>query len=131
MISGPTTKTERIRGKKRMSCLWSKGTFGLLLIANVQCFLPARPHKTRHVRHDNIFPTKRTRLECASFSTNTVTIPTHPHIWLVKTHLHRQNRTDTSDSDSFCRQNTATFDVRAMDDNDEPRATEADHRTVV
>ena len=25
--------------------------------------------------------------------------------------------------------NAATFDVRAMDDNDEPRATEADHRT--
>ena len=25
--------------------------------------------------------------------------------------------------------NTATFDVRAMDDNDEPWATEADHRT--
>ena len=40
------------------------------MIAKVQCLLPARPHKIRHVqlvwRHDNNLPTKRIRLECVS-----------------------------------------------------------------
>ena len=61
---------------------------------NVQCLLPARLHKIRHVqvvwRHANNMPTKRIRLECVSSSTNTVTILIHPHIWLVTTCLCRQ-----------------------------------------
>ena len=73
------------------------------MIANAQCLLPTGLRRTVHVqlvwRHDNIFPTRRLRPECVSLSTNTVTIPIHPHVWLVKTY----HRADTFDSDSFRR----------------------------
>ena len=78
------------------------------MIANVQCVLPARLHKLRHVqlilRHDNNLPTKRIRRERVSFLTNTVTVLIHPHIWLVKAYLCRQKRPNRYfDSDSFRR----------------------------
>ena len=103
------------------------------MIANVRFLLPARPHKIRHVqlvwRHDNNLPTKRIRLECVSFLTNTVTILIHPREWLSKrASADRSDRTDTLDSDIIRRRDTKNND-RAMDDNDEIWATEADHRT--
>ena len=55
----------------------------------------ARLRRTKYVqlawRHDNIFATKRTRLERVLFSTTTVTIPIHPHRWLEETFFYRQN----------------------------------------
>ena len=108
------------------------------MIANVQCLLPARLRKTKHVqllwRHDNIFPTKRTRSECVSFSTNTMTIPIHPqfmvgqNVPLPTEAIEQMPLTPTASADVDMK-NTATCNVRATDDNDEPWATEADHRT--
>ena len=77
----------------------------------------------RHVqpvwRHDNNFPTKRYNDD--------------PYI----AKLVGQNRTEATEqipltptaSAAIDIKNTATFDDRAMDDNDEPWATEADNRT--
>ena len=79
------------------------------MIANVQGVLPARLHKIRHVqlvwRHHNNSPTMLIRLECVSFSTNTLTILIYPHKMVGKKRASadRSDRTDTLDSDSFRR----------------------------
>ena len=108
------------------------------MIANVQCLLPARLHKTRHAqlvwRHDNILPAKRIRPECVSFLTNTVTIQIHPHLWLVKTVPKPTESTEQvpltpTPSAAVEIKNTANSNDRAIDDNNEIWATEADHRT--
>ena len=100
------------------------------MIEKVQCLLPARLQ-----RHDNISPAKRIRPKCVSFLTNTVTILIHPHTWwvsqnvLLPTEQAEQIPLTPTASAPFDIKNTATFNHRAMDDNDEPWATEADHRT--
>ena len=63
-----------------------------------------------------------------------VTIPFQPHIWLVKnvplpTEATEQLSLIPTASATIDIKNTAIFDDSAMDDNDEPWATEADHRT--
>ena len=73
-------------------------------------------------RHDSNLPTKRMKLERVLFSMNAAAILIHPHLWSANTYLCRQQRpSDTKD--------TATSNTRVMDDNDEIRAIEADHRT--
>ena len=63
-----------------------------------------------------------------------VTIPFQPHIWLVKnvplpTEATEQLSSTPTASATIDIKNTAIFDDSATDDNDEPWATEADHRT--
>ena len=108
------------------------------MIANVQCLLPARLRKIRHVqlvwRHDNIFPTKRTRLECVLFSTNTVMILVHPPIWSVKTYNYQRNQLNRhlwlrQPPPLLTSRKGVYFVDHAMDDNDEPWLSETDHRT--
>ena len=65
------------------------------------------------------------------FSTTTVAIPIHPHIWLAKTYLYTRNQpnrhllTPTASA-----KKASTFDIHAMDDNDETLVSETDHGTV-
>ena len=108
------------------------------MIANVQCLLPARLRKIRHVqlvwRHDNIFPTKRTRLECVLFSTTTVMILVHPPIWSVKTYNYQRNQLNRhlwlrQPPPLLTSRKGVYFVDHAMDDNDEPWLSETDHRT--
>ena len=109
-------------------------------MANVQCLLPARPHKTRHAqlvwRPDNTFPTKGTKNQVRvcfvlnEFSDDpdtsafrdgqNVPLPTEPTEQIPLT---------PTASAAFDIKNTATFDDDAMFDIDEPWTTEADHRT--
>ena len=80
----------------------------------MQCLPPARLHKIRHVqlvwRHDDNLPVNRISSECVSFSTSTVTI-------LI------QLPPQYKEHSQFQRSH------HVMDDNDEPWATEVDHRT--
>ena len=104
-----------------MSCLWSKGT---LVKRSRMChvffqIVYAKP---------TIFPTKRTRLERVLFSTTTVTIPIHPHIWLAKTYFYRRNQQLPPLSMSR-RQVLSTFMPRMTMTNHGPWASETDHRT--
>ena len=75
-------------------------------------------HKIRHVqlvwRHDNIFPTKRIRLECV------LLLPTEPA---------KQTPLTPTASAAVDIKKGYILDGCAMDDNDEPWLSETDHRT--
>ena len=45
-------------------------------------------------RHNNIFPTQRTKLKCVLFSTTTVMIRAHLRLWLVKMYLYQRNQSN-------------------------------------
>ena len=105
--------------------------------ANVQCLPPALLHKIRHAllvwRHDNNLPIKRIRPERVSFliysdDPDTSAYMVGQNIPLPTETIEQIPLTPTA-SAAVDNKDTATFNVRAMDDNDEIWATKADHRT--
>ena len=73
------------------------------------------------------YPTVRIKLERVLFLTNTATILIRPRIWLDNTYLFREKRPTASAAVGT--KDTATFNARVVDYNDEIWAMEADHRT--
>ena len=106
------------------------------MTANVQCLLPARLHNIRHVqrvwRHDNNLPANHIG---ACFVHNehsddpdTSADMVGQHVLLPGEATEQVPLTPTASAAVYIK-NTATFNDHVMNDNDEPSATEADHRT--
>ena len=108
------------------------------MITNVQCLCPALLHKIRHVqlvwRHDNNLPSKQANQAGVCFVLNKNSDDPDTSTYMVgqnvplPTETTEQIPLTPTATAAVDTKNTATFNDRAMDDNDEPCATEADHR---
>ena len=108
------------------------------MVANVQCLLPARLHKTRHVQlvcatrqhltsHANQVGVYFVLNEYSD-DPDTSALVVGQNVPLPTEATEQIPLTPTA-SAAVDMKNTASFNVRTMDDNDEPWATEVDHRT--